>query len=233
MRSFALLVLTACSQTSYANPQVDLPEPPKPVQLDRPAVVQFHMRTHLDDLKAVQRHLIAGKLDDAQAAAFMLTKPANDPGLAQWQMQTDRVVTEAKALTDAKTVTDGCKRLARVAEACAECHVRTQTAPVFPAATAPPTEDVGRHAWAVDRLWEGMVAGTDGPWVSGLEVLAGSPIPATTLTEGSTLAARLQQQATTALDRHRSQSETLDSRSATYGEMLVTCAACHSSLPER
>ncbi len=233
MRSFVLLVLTACSQTSYANPQVDLPEPSRPVQLDRPAVVQFHMRTHLDDLKAVQRHLIAGKLDDAQAAAFMLTKPANDPGLAQWQVQTDRVVSEAKGLTDAKTVTDGCKRLARVAEACAECHVKTQTTPVFPAAAPAPTDDVGRHEWAVDRLWEGMVAGTDAPWVSGLEVLAGSPMPATTLPEGATLASRLQQQATAALDRHRDQSETLDSRTAAYGELLVTCSACHSSLPER
>lgn len=236
MRSLLLLALAACSQSSRAGTDPDQAEPPRPVQLDRPAVVQFHMRTHLTDLRTIERHLIAGRLEEAQATAFMLTKPAKDPGLEPWQALADRVITEAKGLVDAKSIDDGCRRVARVAEACAECHLKTQTTPVFPEATPPPGDDgsplarMARHQWAVDRLWEGMVAGTDGPWVSGLEILAASPLPFTTLTDAPALASRLQQLAGDALARHRDQSETLDSRTTTYGEMLVTCSACHSSL---
>jgi hypothetical protein len=234
MRTLVLLVLAGCSQQSSAAPEQA--EPPRPVQLDRPAVVQFHMRTHLDDLRTIERHLIAGRLEDARATAFMLTKPAKDPGLEPWQPQMDHVVAEANGLVDAKTIDDGCRRVARVAEACAECHIKTQTTPVFPTAAPPPGDDgsplarMVRHQWAVDRLWEGMVAGTNEPWVGGLEILASSPLPFTTLTEAPALATRLQQLASDALARHRDQSETLDSRTAAYGEMLVTCSACHSSL---
>jgi len=208
------------------------------VKLDRPAVVRFHMRGHLGDLRTIERYLIAGKLEDAQATAFMLTKPANDPGLEPWAPQADRLVKAAQALVDAKTIDDGCRRVARVAEACAECHLKTQTTPIFAEATPPPADDgspitrMARHQWAVDRLWEAMIAGTDAPWVAGLDVLAASPLPFTTLTDAPAFAARLQQLASDALSRHRNQTESLDDRTAMYGDMLVTCAGCHKSLQE-
>lgn len=240
MRSHALFVLAlaACSEQGHATTDPDQPQPPRPVKLDRPSVVQFHMRGHLGDLRTIERHLIAGKLEEAQATAFMLTKPANDPGLEPWAAQTQRVVDEAKGLSDAKSIDEGCRRVARVAQACAECHLKTQTTPMFPDAIPPPADDgsaiarMSRHQWAVDRMWEGMVSGSDRPWVQGLEVLSASPLPFTPLSEAPALANRLQRLAGDALASHNDQSETLDSRTRLYGEMLVTCAACHKSLHE-
>jgi hypothetical protein len=238
MRSLVLLALAACSPPSRANTDQAQPEAPKPVQLERPEVVQFQMRTQLSDLRAVESHLIAGKLEDAQASAFMLTKPSQDPGLTPWQPLTDRVVADAKELTTVKSIDDGCRRVARISEACAECHIKSQTTPVFPEAAPAPGDDgsdlsrIARHQWAVDRLWEGMVAGTDGPWVSGLEVLATSPMPVTTLPSAPGVASRLQQQANEAIASHREQTETLDTRTTMYGEMLITCSGCHRALEE-
>ena len=238
MRSHALLALAlaACSQPGHATTDPEQPQPPRPVKLDRPAVVQFHMRGHLGDLRSIERDLISGKLEDAQATAFMLTKTSNDPGLQPWAPEMARVVDAANQLIAARGVDDGCRRVAQVAEACAQCHIKTQTTPVFADAAPPPADDgspitrMVRHQWAVDRLWEGMVAGTDKPWVAGLQVLAASPLPFTPLTDAPAHAAHLQQLAATALAHHQDQSETLDSRTTTYGEMLVTCAACHTSL---
>jgi cytochrome c553 len=230
-RALVVIALAGCAPQSRAD---GLPE--SPVKLDRPAVVRFHMQTHLDDLRAVERYLIDGKLADAQANAFMLTKPANDPGLEPFRAQADRLVKSAQALVDARSITDGCRRLAEVTEACALCHLKTQTASVFPEAPplspddGTPSTHLERHKWAVDRMWEAMIAGTDAPWQDGLGVLATTPLPASTVGNASSLATRLQGLANDAISQHGNQTETLDSRTAMYGEMLATCAACHSSM---
>lgn len=228
-----ILVLAACASCSRPASGDNAPQPQRsePPRFEKPAMVAFHMRAHLGDLRDIERLLIVGKLGEAKVRAFLLTKPAPDPGMARWQREVDDVTNAARALAAASSVDDALRREVRVAAACAGCHTRVQKLPVFAEPAAPPADDgkpparMARHQWAVNRLWEGMVGGSDHHWRLGVEVLAKSPLPFSSLTDAPALAARLQSYAQHELANQTS--ESLEERARVYGEMLVTCAACH------
>jgi mono/diheme cytochrome c family protein len=191
------------------------------------------MRMHFDDLRSVERLLVAGKLEDAKALAYMVTVPPKDPGIASWAAGTARVVDAATKLTIAPGIDEACRRVARVAEACAECHVRNPKRPSFVRTSAPPdlptpAARMARHQWAVDRLWEGVVGPIDESWRAGLQVLSTTPLPFSRLTDAPVLASHLQKRAAEALIPDAT--DGVADRARAYGEMLVTCAACHSTL---
>jgi hypothetical protein len=220
------IALAACGRAAAQD------EPPPPVHLTNPEMVRFHMRRHFDDLRDVERLLVAGKLADAKSRAYLLTRATTDPGLAEQAIEADRLVGAARALVGATTLAQACRLEAQVAVACASCHVRAQQTLTFRATKLPADEPttparMARHQWAADRLWEGMVAGSKRPWREGLDVLAASPLLVSPRADAVRLAERLQKLAVGALATVDDGSETLDSRATAYGDMLATCAACH------
>ncbi|MEO7736174.1 MAG: hypothetical protein ABIY55_34770 [Kofleriaceae bacterium] len=121
---------------------------------------------------------------------------------------------------------------ARLAEACARCHLDAsaqaefQPPPAAPEDRATVPARMARHQWAVNRTWEGMVGGADDVWVAGLDVLATTPLPWPKIgSERAALASRLRQLASRA---KRVSGTELEARARIYGEILVTCAACHA-----
>jgi hypothetical protein len=194
---------------------------------ENPAGVRYHMARHVDDLRDVEQLLIANKLVEAKTRAFLLTRPATEA------TESGRVTDAAVALTEARSIGEACHREARVAQACAECHSRTPHLPLFARAPhAPPLGDssesrMARHRWAVDRLWEGMVGAQDAAWYGGLEVLATTPPPTSSREDTLALGTLLRRRARDAQAMRAM--ETLDDRARVYGEILVTCAACHDA----
>lgn len=224
-----LLALVASGCEGSAAGDEPRQAPPAPVRLENPAKVKFHMRRGVDDLKEVQRLLVAGKLEDAKTRAFLLTKPVKDPGLEQYFGLSSQLADAAQALVEAPDLNEALRREARVALACANCHASVQKLVVFPPPPAMPPGLLTRHQWAADRLWEGMIAGSLVPWRAGLEVLAKSPMPPSTQPRAGKLADRMHLVATDALIHLEDQSETLEGRAKAYGEILVTCAGCHAT----
>ena len=84
-----------------------------------------------------------------------------------------------------------------------------------------------RHRWATERLWEGIVGGSDDAYRAGLDVLAVTPLPFKQVSEQAGLARQLQRAAEQA--RKTMAKDDVDERARRYGEMLVTCAACHAT----
>lgn len=180
--------------------------------------------------------LLAGELDDAKAQAFALAKAEADPGMAPWAAESRALVDAARWLASARDLPDAVRREARVAAACAECHLRAQKLPVFhptlPPADLPTiTARMARHQWAVDRLWEGVVGADDAAWRSGLEVLATTPLPFAAAMDADApapaLARRVQAGAHDALATRLIDSP--EDRATAYGELLVACTACHAT----
>jgi cytochrome c553 len=207
--------------------------------MEKPVMMRFHMQRHFDDLRMIERMLVAGKLDDAKARAFLLTRPAPDPGMAPWATDVEAVTEAARALVAAPGVDEALRRETRVAKACAYCHLRVQKSPVFLAAPPAPRYEptpaarMARHQWSVDRLWEGIVGPSDRSWRAGLDVLASTPLPLSPLTDAPSLATHLQELARGAPGTHGGPAELIEDRARLYGEMLVTCAACHDSARRR
>ena len=211
-----LAILAGCSQARAGDERADTGR------------VKHHMRQRIEDLRTIERMLVAGKLEEAKTLAFMLTRPAD---LVPEDPNTRALTLAAGALVNARTIDEALYAAARTASACARCHVATQNVPVFKMPSqAPPDRpamdaQMARHQWAADRLWEGIVGASDAHWRAGLYVLATSPLPHTT-TKAPDIALRMQQLARKALDEP---APTLDARAETYGDLLVTCAACHSA----
>jgi len=231
--SIAAIALASCGRPASGGDDPQR-QPPEPARFDKPAMVQFHMRRQLDDLRKVERLLVAGKLEDAKAWAAALVQAAPDPGMARWQREVDDVTEAARGLVAAPSIDEACRREAQLAEACAWCHLHTQQPARFAVPAAPPADQptqaarMARHQWAVDRLWEGLVGPSDHRWHSGLDVLATTPLPFPRLTDAPQLASQLQTFAQSAIAQLAT--DALDDRAHRYGEMLVMCAACHSTL---
>lgn len=196
-------------------------------------MTRFHMQASFDLVRAIERLLIAGKLDDARRLAGSLAVEADTPGLEPWSKQVALVRMRAAAVASASTIDAACRLEARLDEACAQCHVDASAEPEFASVPRVPADDpsvparMARHRWAVDRLWEGMVGNSDEPWRSGLDVLAATPLPPSALGANRVdLGRELQRLADEA--RH-AVTGGLEERGRRYGEILVACAACHTA----
>lgn len=220
MTRYALLALAVAACSSAYG---DAPS------LERPDVVRERMRRQFNDLRDIEDMLLKGKLEDAKARSFLVTRQSNDAGLGGLAAQAQAVTDAATSLGEARDVPEGCRRLAKVVGACAECHVHFPKPLRAPPETEPQDAQIPSrmqvHMRAADRLFEGAVLGDLRRWREGVDALAMAPIP----TPGrDPLATKLQERAMGAQAEINSGSSTAASRAAAYGEMLVTCAECHA-----
>jgi len=190
------------------------------------------MHARFDTMRGIERVLIRGKLDQARDFARTLSTGPELP-FAPWAAQVALVRERAAAVATATGIDDACRKTARLAEACANCHAQTGAQILFrkpPPLLADQPDVVTRmvrHQWAADRIWEGMVGDASEPWRAGLDVMAAAPLAWPKIGPDRVgLAQRLQQLADQG--RHTSPDDRAE-RARLYGELLVTCAACHSA----
>ena len=226
----SLAVLAALGQHVVAHAQ--RPSPPEPV--DRDEIQRLHMHENFDLLRAIERLLIAGKLDEAKRFASAISEAPDAPAHGPWAAYVVTVRDRAAALAVTPTLDQACRLEASLAGACAACHAEVGVTPEFRAFPLPPDKTtvegrMRRHRWAADRLWEGIVGGADEPWRAGLDVLAAKPLDWGPPSSDRAIRARALQRL--ALDARKQRTPTIESRTTAYGEMLVTCASCHTSKP--
>jgi cytochrome c553 len=223
MRSVLLLAVVACTP-SITEP----PKAPEPIRV-RDRLVRFHMNQNYDFVRAIERLLIRGRLADAKYFAEAIATAPDEPGHDGLVEYTVGVRERASAIAGSKTLEDAIRHTAQLGAACGNCHGKLAIAPRFgtlpPVPIDLPTVEARmlRHRWAADRLWEGVVGNSDVAWAEGLEVLATAPLDETP--ERTPLAYKLYQQAREA---RKPSAGTLTDRGSLYGEILVTCASCHT-----
>jgi cytochrome c553 len=241
--AFPLLVACTAGSAEPNPPPPPLPVPERPAEVPRDpvlpvrdALVRMHMHESFDLLRAIERLLIRGQLDEAKQFAHAIASAPPERGLGAFEPHAARVRERAAALALAKDVDAATERVSQLAAACAGCHAATgalAAADSYPAAPADePTLEarMARHRWAADRMWEGIIADADEPWRAGLGVLASSSQWANDLgKERAGHARRLQQVAQAA--RRADSSGTPEQRAQGHGELLATCAGCHTGRP--
>lgn len=219
------LFLAACSP-SFAD------EPTQHFGHDM--MVRFHMHENYALYAAVERLLLRGKLEDARDMARLIGLAPDEEGLSTWADRVTVVRDRVSALAGAPSIEEGCRRAARLAGACARCHVATSAMPEFAHPPVLPQDRptvesrMARHMWAVERIREGVLGGDDASWRAGLDVLAGASLPAPA-TEADRVALARRVRELTAPARSGGKASTLDDRARMYGEILVTCAGCHTA----
>ncbi|HSD88196.1 MAG TPA: hypothetical protein VLB44_11800 [Kofleriaceae bacterium] len=236
MKWLAVIMLVGCEAAGAGGKPAPAPVPRDALlgsKIEHDTSVRLHMHENFDLLRAIEKLVVRGRLEEAKAFARSISEAPDEPGLGAFADHAIRVRTRARALSQAKTAEDAARLEAQLAGACAGCHEAAGVVPEFTttALQAPADEPtvqarMARHLWATDRLWEAIVGGASEPWQQGLDVLAAAPLDSPLITgDRMTIAKRLQQLAETA--RMRRGNDTAADRVRVYGEMLSTCAACH------
>jgi len=230
MRALVLVALAACGDPpmhgTLFDPLFDGPHA-TPVQACTVVVPSRHEQ-QLVDLRMIERSVLAGRLTETKTLAYLFAQPA-EPWMAPWPFAAARVASAARELAKAPDLGAACRRMPRLATACAQCHVDAHVAPNL--VTPPPPEDdvtdasrAAIHRWAVDRLWEGMISASDSPWQLGLAALADVPAPDAISGDRLMLAQHLQ---SLARDQLGAPASDVESRGAAYSTLLASCTSCH------
>ncbi len=194
-----------------------------------------HMSSHFIDVLDVHQALIRGALPEAQAAAAHLEHERPDVMLAEWAPYLLGTAGAAQRVRQAKTLAEAGPAAAALARSCGDCHsaLGVKLRPTVPLG-APPTGADGaammrRHAWAFNRLWEGLVFPSDASWERGAAAFADlPPCEDTPSPEQDLSAISKAREDSRAFEADARAATNADARVEVYGRMLGTCAACHA-----
>lgn len=191
------------------------------------------MQEHWDAGNALQHAMERGDLQAARAAAARIAEVGEIPGLtwdASPYLREMRV--KAEEIRDAATFEQAAGATGTMAASCGRCHARAEAGPRPEGTTTAPSggEDTRahmiQHAWAMDRMWEGLVVPSADRWRAGARVLAEQPVSAHGVpAEVALISARVHELGRQALD-----DSTPAERAARFGALLNDCAACHAEL---
>ncbi len=89
---------------------------------------------------------------------------------------------------------------------------------------------MARHAWAVNRMWEGLVAHDAELWSKGLNELAEAPLPAEVFGPNPPAGALDASQRAHELAASGISAKDQSERGNVYGQILAACSQCHDAL---
>lgn len=189
---------------------------------------QVTMRDHFAFTRATLPLIINGKLAAARAKAASIAMTRFDSELRDWGPFVKRMRSGAETLSDTTSLPIAARAFADIAVECGQCH-KSRGVKV-PFKTVPEPTDKGQmrhHAWAAERMWEGLVGPSDELWQMGANALGATALHEPQLAPGvesliKTMAARVQ-----TLGNKAAGADDPIHRARVYGELLGTCAVCH------
>ncbi len=245
------LFLTGCSGSS-STPREDAPPPvvaepipaaatqaaaTSPAAATYPKNPRLHMQHHFADACVVHDTLVRGDLDAMREAAGRLASHeplADAPEFAPELVEGMR--THAAAAQQAESLGPAVFAAGKLAVTCGECHSKSEAKVTFAQVPRPSADaddlfgHMARHAWAANRMWEGLVANDTALWNQGVNELAEPPLPIEafgakppeTVSKASQMVHELGASGLTAMDQA--------ARGRVYTQLLSACSQCHTAL---
>lgn len=200
--------------------------PPAEAPIDR------IMQAHFKDALLIRQAVIAGKLDDAVEPALALTRARDLDHLPEgWRGFVERMQEVAGRIKDSTLVSRTAAATADLGVSCGSCHQQRGG----PQASKEPAPAEGttvesrmrRHAWATERLWEGLYVPSDDAWNAGAKALSAAPFPAEILKDGGVYARSAASDFARLVVKAPAK-RTPQDRAGLYAELLLTCGSCHA-----
>jgi cytochrome c556 len=188
------------------------------------------MNAHYAHVDEIQEAVIAGNVDGTRGGARWLSTHEGQEFPAAAGAALEAMRNEGRIMLRQNDILAVARTLGRMGVACASCHTALAANVTFPleeppASSANPASQMLRHAWAMDRLWEGLSAPSDALWGAGAGALTSLPVDFGGNDQANRLAARVHELAGDAR-----QAATAKERADTYGDLLETCALCHDAV---
>jgi hypothetical protein len=226
------LAIAACHCESAPTPAGRAATPREQAPAATP-LIRRHMAVHYAAASELQAAIAQGRLADARDQAYWFATHEMD-GPANWRPYIDELRGAAMSIWRAHDVPTAGAQLGRLGRACSSCHEAEGGTVAFARAPIPADDDtvelqMALHQWAAARLWEGVIGPSDERWQQGARVMATGHFDAAKSVHEKPnvdvieLAERLRAQAneaSTITDR--------SARAAFFGDMMETCASCHS-----
>lgn len=210
-----LLAVLACHQA---------PSPPTP------------MRQHYQHVGEAQTAVIEGKLDQARAASRWVAERDSLPGLpAEARPFEAALHRNAAAGAVAVDLAAAARATGRMGASCGACHQALQRGPRFGSGLSPEASDrpvsnaMQRHIWGADRMWEGLISGSDTAWVAGARAIADPSTYRELFNPGSSRGESMRGLADVLQNSARQAIPETDQehRAGLYAEVIGTCSGCH------
>jgi len=203
------------------------------------AEVAEHMKAHFLQVRALKDAVIAGDYAATRAPSTWLAEhgaPSDFPD--SWIEHVTDLKVVAAGARDASDLAGVADAVGALGRSCANCHEDLKAVPQLAIPPAPlygdrPDEVMRRHAWAAERMWEGLFGPSEKSWQAGASLLAQPGLfPAELSDIGAGAPELVQLEARVREIGNEAVSET-DSvaRGALYGRLLQTCASCHQAVP--
>lgn len=189
-----------------------------------------HMYAHFNQVGEIQAALVAGDVDGTRAPARWLATHRESEFPAAGDEALEMMRTEARVIQGQENLLEVGRSVGRLGVACGACHEALDGGPTVRIEQAPASSRNGashmqRHAWAVERLWEGLFAPSDAAWAAGAGALAGMPLDFGANDQANQLGKRVH-----ALSAQAREAHTAKDRAEVYGQLMETCALCHGVL---
>lgn len=190
------------------------------------------MRGHFKEAEQIRAALIRGKVAATAAPADALTNLDALSKNEQKSAPAKAMQTAAKSIRQSVDVPGAAAAFADLGVACGKCH-RKGAGPKLQTGEPPKADSslksrMQQHAWATERLWEGLYVPSDAAWKTGAELLLkNATFPEEVLKKNGVHARSSAEQLKQLIDKAGEQKAPED-RAKLYASLLATCAACHA-----
>ena len=184
----------------------------------------------------IQTGVVLSDLSRARSGAAWLAGHEEIQGNGQGSSEAAEIRGYASLIAQASDLDSVAHRVGRMAAACGSCHTATGGGPRFVVGSGAPESDspadqMIRHLWAADRMWEGLVGPSEDTWTAGARALTRSAAAGNDLFRASSASPATEGYLSRirALGQEAELARTLEARASVYGELLNTCRGCHES----
>jgi cytochrome c553 len=193
------------------------------------------MRDHYEIVAELEQAVIEGKLERVhERASSFAVDPLHET--VQGAEHVLRMKAAARDAAAAENLEQAAAAVTTMAGACGGCHHALDVVPVLPPLPEldqgrTPKAAMHRHAWAADRMWEGLVVPSEERWIQGTSMFSFAPgcesgDERKPRDERETLCHRVR-----ALGGRAHVTEAWPERLEIHARLLATCAACHQTSP--
>jgi hypothetical protein len=198
------------------------------------------MRHHFAEVLVLHDAVVRGDLTSARASARRVAAEPDPPKLTDaGRARVARIRAMASDVEAAKSIETAAAATSGMVATCGDCHVAMGTRMPPPPLEAP-KRDVGglvghmlTHRQGLESLMAGLLIPSSSTWAEGARQLQGAALSRRDLPDDPKLNSRVANadKQVHALAERAAQAATSDARVAVYGELLATCATCHSLHP--
>jgi hypothetical protein len=192
------------------------------------------MQAHFKDALLIRQAVIAGTPENAAEPARALTHIQEADRLPEsWRGFVDRMQEVAGRIQESTLVSRAAAATADLGVSCGLCHQQRGG----PHASKEPAPAEGttiesrmrRHAWATERLWEGLYVPSDDAWDAGAKALGAAPFPSEVLKQGGVYGRTAARDFARLVVKAPAKRTPRD-RAELYAGLLLTCGSCHRAM---